>query len=170
MKIVIIGYSGSGKSTLAKHLGKKYKVDVLHLDRVHWLPNWTENTLENKIFAVEDFLNSHTSWIIDGNYFKLLFERRLEEADMIIFMNFNRFNRLYRAFKRFLKYRNTVRDDISNGCYEKMDLEFINWILYSGRTKEYKNHFSSVMKKYKLKSVEIKNQKQLDFFVYKNNI
>ena len=42
MKIVIRGYSGSGKSTLARELGETYGVPVLHLDRVQWLPNWTE--------------------------------------------------------------------------------------------------------------------------------
>lgn len=42
MKIAVIGYSGSGKSTLAGVLGERYDIPVLHLDRVHFLPDWQE--------------------------------------------------------------------------------------------------------------------------------
>ncbi|UNU72638.1 hypothetical protein LU293_05835 [Moraxella nasovis] len=48
MKIAIIGFSGSGKSTLAKYLAKVYGLSVLHLDAVHWLPNWQERPLHDK--------------------------------------------------------------------------------------------------------------------------
>ena len=42
MKIAIVGYSGSGKSTLAGRLGEAFCAPVLCLDRLHWLPGWTE--------------------------------------------------------------------------------------------------------------------------------
>lgn len=42
MKIAILGYSGSGKSTQARQLANDYKMPVLFLDTVHFLPNWVE--------------------------------------------------------------------------------------------------------------------------------
>ena len=81
MKIAIIGYSGSGKSTLAKHLAAKYETDVLYLDTVHWLPGWNTRPREERIQIVDEFLNTHDSWVIDGNYSKLSYDRRMDEAD-----------------------------------------------------------------------------------------
>ena len=80
MKIAVIGYSGSGKSTLAAALGKEYGADVLHLDSVHFLPGWKERPDEEKRRVVEAFLDSHDSWVIDGTYTKLFYERRTEET------------------------------------------------------------------------------------------
>ena len=84
MKIAILGYSGSGKSTLARKLGEYYRVDVLHFDRVQFLPGWEVRPQEEKEKLTQDFLDSHTDWVIDGNYSKLSYERRMEEADKII--------------------------------------------------------------------------------------
>ena len=84
MKISVLGYSGSGKSTLAKFLGEKYHADVLHFDAIHWLPGWQQNTPEEKLRLTAEFLDSHDSWVIDGNYSKYYLERRLEESDKII--------------------------------------------------------------------------------------
>ena len=39
-KIAVIGYSGAGKSTLASALGRKWGVDVLHIDCIQFLPGW----------------------------------------------------------------------------------------------------------------------------------
>ena len=87
MKIAIIGYSGSGKSTLARILAEKYGVDVLHFDTVQFLPNWEIRNDDEKKRITKDFLDTHESWVIDGNYSKQHFDRRMREADRIIFMN-----------------------------------------------------------------------------------
>lgn len=168
MKIAIIGYSGSGKSTLAKHLAAKHGTDVLYLDTVHWLPGWNVRSREEKEKIVEDFLNTHGSWVIDGNYSKLFYDRRMEEADQIIFMAFNRFACLYRAHKRHKAYKGRSRESITEGCDEKMDLEFIKWILHGGRDKRNRERYKNTIEKHKNKVVIIKNQKQLERF-YKEN-
>ncbi|MBA2737941.1 MAG: AAA family ATPase, partial [Pyrinomonadaceae bacterium] len=41
-KILVIGSSGAGKSTLSVRLGKITGIEVVHLDKLHWKPNWTE--------------------------------------------------------------------------------------------------------------------------------
>ena len=71
MKIAIIGYSGSGKSTLARKLGKIYQTDVLHFDTIHFLPDWEIRAKDEKMRLTKEFLDSHESWVIDGNYSKL---------------------------------------------------------------------------------------------------
>jgi hypothetical protein len=88
MKIAIIGFSGSGKSTLAHAISKKHSLPLLHLDRAHWLPNWVERDKGEREEIVKDFLDANSSWVIDGNYAKVFYERRLCEADTIIIMRF----------------------------------------------------------------------------------
>lgn len=86
MKIAIIGFSGSGKSTLANFLADNYQLPILHLDSVHWLPNWQERTLEDEIYIVNNFLDNNKKWVIEGNYQKVCFDKRIEQADKIIIM------------------------------------------------------------------------------------
>lgn len=165
MKIAIIGYSGSGKSTLARKLAEKYHTDVLHFDTVQFLPNWEVRDAEEKKRITKEFLDSHDSWVIDGNYSKLLFDRRMEEADVIILLLFNRFSCLRRAYSRYLKYRNTTRPDMAEGCNEKFDFEFGKWILWRGRTKQTRDLFQNVISQYPEKVTVIKNQRQLDRYM-----
>ena len=169
MKIAIVGYSGSGKSTLARELAKKYQTDVLHFDAVHFLPDWKIRSDEEKKRITENFLDTHDSWVIDGNYAKLFYERRMEEADIIILLLFNRFSCLYRAYRRYIRYKNTTRPDMAEGCKEKFDPTFVKWILWDGRRKKQKERYKGLISKYKGKAVVIKNQKQLDTYIQSIN-
>lgn len=164
MKIAIIGYSGCGKSTLAEFFSKKYNLPLLYLDKIHHLAGWKEQKPEIEQQKVKNFLDNNENWVIDGNYFKLSFERRMNEADRIIFMNFNCFNCLFRVIKRYLKYKGKNRSSMTDGCEEKIDFEFVSWILHYGRTKEKKKKHANVINTYKSKTVIIRNQKQLDKF------
>ena len=168
MKIAVIGYSGSGKSTLAAALGKEYGADVLHLDSVHFLPRWKERPDEEKRRVVEAFLDSHDSWVIDGNYTKLFYERRTEEADRIVMMLFGRFACLYRVTKRYKKYKNSTRPDMAEGCPEKLDAEFVKWVLWKGRSKKARERYKNLAKRYPDKVTVLKNQRQLDAFMREN--
>lgn len=165
MKIMIVGYSGSGKSTLAKKLADFYDVPLLYLDKVQFISNWKERDEQEALKIIEEFLNTNDSWVIDGNYSRRYFDLRASQADKIIFMNFNRLNCLYRCIKRNSENKHKVRESMSDGCIEKLDLEFINWILYEGRKKKRKEKYKYLQKEYKNKFIEIKNQKQLDEFV-----
>ena len=169
MKIVVMGYSGSGKSTLARKLGQRYGCEVLHFDAVQFLPKWEIRQQEEKLQITKEFLDTNDSWVIDGNYSKLYLERRLEEADRIILILFNRFSCLYRVTKRYLKYRNKTRPDMGQGCNEKLDLEFIMWVLWKGRTKETRERYQRIAKQYKDKVVVLKNQRELDRWSTKEN-
>lgn len=161
MKIAIIGYSGSGKSTLAGKLGKKHGIPVLYLDTVHWLPGWKERCREEKERIVADFLDTNESWVIDGNYTRLWQERRLSEADIIIFMAFNRFACLSRIIKRYRMYKGVTRDSMTEGCPEKIDRQFAKWVLWEGRSKKHRQHYKAILRQYSHKIVVIKNQYSL---------
>lgn len=165
MKIAIIGYSGSGKSTLAIKLAKKFDLPTLHFDRIQFLPNWEIRNDEEKLRLTEEFLNNNDSWVIDGNYTRFCFERRMQEADKIIFLSFNRFSCLYRTYKRYLKYKNTTRPDMAEGCNEKFDFEFAKWVFYKGRTKKIKKYYKSIVNQYRNKVTVIRNQKQLNKYI-----
>ncbi|MDF2617283.1 MAG: topology modulation protein [Sedimentibacter sp.] len=133
MKIAIIGYSGSGKSTLAKKLSQRYNCPILYLDTVNFEQDWVERDREVAKSMVAAFMENE-SWVIDGNYIEFYQERRLEEADKIIFMDFPIFTCFFQAYRRKVKARNTTRDSMADGCIEKFDLEFARWIVRDGRT------------------------------------
>ncbi len=85
MKIMVTGYSGSGKSTICRKLQDRYQLPALHLDTVQFLPGWKVRAKAGQQRIVQVFLNEHPDgWVIDGNYKALSYERRCEEADVII--------------------------------------------------------------------------------------
>lgn len=159
MKICIIGYSGAGKSTLAKKLSKFYNINHLHLDSVHFLPNWNERNDKEMDDIVNDFISKNDSWIIDGNYRRIA-KGRFNNADIIIFLAYNRLTCLKGVISRYNKYKNKTREDMASGCNEKLDKEFLSWVLFTGRTKERYNLYKSLVNNAK-EGYIFKNRKQL---------
>lgn len=165
MKIAILGYSGSGKSTLARQLGQRYGAAVLHLDSVHHLPGWQERDLEEERAIVGAFLDGHTAWVIDGNYSKTLYERRLAEADCILLLLFGRFRALYRVAKRYRQYKGRVRPDMAPGCEEKLDGAFVRWVLWGGRSRAARQRYRRIERQYPGKVTVLRNPRQVEAFV-----
>ena len=171
MKVAIIGFSGAGKSTLAKQLSQIYQEEVLYMDTVYWLPNWVERPREETLEIVGEFLDTHDGWVIDGSYGAFHQARRLEEADEIIILTLNRFSCLWRAIKRRVEYHKKPRESRTKGCEEKLDFEFLIWLLWKGRAKRRLDKFKKIKTQYPQKTVVLKTQKQIDRFVkekYKN--
>ena len=165
MKIAIIGYSGCGKSTLAEALSHKLQLPVLYLDTVHHLPGWQARDRADTRRIVGEFLDSNdsTGWVIDGNYGRQHFQRRMEETDAIVLLRFPRLVCLYRAWKRYRTFKGRVRPSMTAGCEEKLDAEFVRWILWKGP----KNHgalFQEVLENYGDKVTVLRNQRQLDAY------
>ena len=126
------------------------------------MPNWEIRDEEEKLQMTKAFMNTHDSWVMDGNYSKFEYERRAEEADKIILLLFNRFNCLWRVTKRYFQYRNQTRPDMGEGCNEKLDWEFVWWVLRDGRTKSARERYQELIERYPDKVVVIRNQKELD--------
>lgn len=163
VKIAVIGYSGAGKSTLAKKLGKLFRCPVLHLDRIQFEPGWKERDRGEAKRMAEEFLdeNEKRGWIIDGNYTGFSQERRLKEADLIVFMNYPRWICLWQALMRSHIYRGRTREDIGDGCIEKMDWEFAWWILHKGRNRRKRRQYREIIERYQEKALVVRNRRQL---------
>lgn len=125
-KIAILGSSGAGKSTLAKELGRLLNLPIYHLDTYFWKPGWVEST-DEEFDAFVNSVATKDKWVIDGNYSRTV-DIRLEQADMIIYLDMPRYLNMYRIFKRRIMYHNKTRPDMKEGCQEKLDWEFISWV------------------------------------------
>lgn len=165
MKIAVIGYSGSGKSTLAGKLGRLYNCPVLYLDTIQFEAGWKERDVESAINMVKKFMDENNKWVIDGNYTKFLRAKRLDEADKIIFLNFSRWTCFYQAYKRYCNYKGKTRESMAEGCDEKLDYEFIKWILCDGRSMERKRQYADTIRKYGPKTAVLKNRVQVEVFL-----
>ncbi len=159
MKICIIGYSGSGKSTLADLLGEKYALPVLHMDATFWYGNWQYRSREEQSDIVRKFMSENSDgWIIEGNYAKICLDR-FTECDKVYFLNYNRFVCFKQAVKRFKENKGTVRPDCL--CPEKLDAEFIFWLLFAGRTRKRRKIVKNLFEKASGKKYVFKNRRQL---------
>jgi len=125
---MVVGVSaGVGKSTFAKKLSTELSIPVYHLDRYYWEPGWIETSEEN--FSNEQKkIVKQESWIIEGNYGST-FDIRAQEADTIIYLELPLRICLFRALKRWLLNIGENREDMGQGCPEKMDREFITFIV-----------------------------------------
>ncbi|HEX6289563.1 MAG TPA: DNA topology modulation protein [Herpetosiphonaceae bacterium] len=132
-KIMLIGPGGAGKSTLARHLGAILDIDVIHLDRLFWKPGWIE-TPRAEWRTLQQRLVQGERWIVDGNYGGTL-DIRLAAADTIIFLDLPRWLCLWRVVKRRVIYAGRARPDMSEGCSEKLDWQFLRWIWQYPRTR-----------------------------------
>lgn len=136
-KILVIGSGGAGKSTFARRLHQLTGIELIHLDKIYWKPNWVESSKDEWRKTVENLIEKD-SWIMDGNYGGTM-ETRIAACDTIVFLDLPRTICVWRAFKRSLFYKKSTRPDMAAGCNEKIDLEylkFLKWIWdYPTRTK-----------------------------------
>ena len=124
-KILIIGLNGAGKSTLAKILGEKLNIEVVHIDKYYFRSNWQAVSKQEWQETIDQILLKKT-WIIDGTYMSS-FDKRVELADTIIYLNFNKFFCFYRILKRALN-RSQPFDKIE-GNLNKIDYGLIKKII-----------------------------------------
>ncbi len=57
------------------------------------------------------------------------------------------------------------RESMADNCSEKLDIEFIKWILLDGRSKEKKEQYAETIRKYNQKIVILKNKKETASFL-----
>lgn len=132
-RVLIIGCGGAGKSTFAVSLGAALGIPVYHLDRLFWQPGWVPSEpadFEQKLHTVLD----QDTWIMDGNYGGTL-ELRVGYADTIVFLDMPTVTCLWGAIRRLLQYRGQSRPDMTEGNAERINLEFLMWILSYRRTR-----------------------------------
>lgn len=126
-RVLIVGCGGSGKSTLAREMGERTGLPVVHLDRLWWLPGWEHVTQEefDRKLAVE---LAKPAWIIEGNFART-FETRLARADFCVLFDLDTETCMQSVLARNEMYKGQSRPDMTEGCQERMDPEFKQWIL-----------------------------------------
>ena len=126
-RVMIIGCGGAGKSTLARKLGEKTGLPVVHLDQIWWAPgNWQH--LEKPEF--DERLKAELEkprWILDGNFNRTI-EARLAACDTVIYLDYPRLVCIKNWLGRVLKNWGHHRPDMTEGCTEWIDPEFVKWI------------------------------------------
>ncbi|EGR8765005.1 AAA family ATPase [Listeria monocytogenes] len=127
-KVLIIGPNGAGKSTFATELGKHYDFEVCHLDKLFWQENWNAVAKADFEDKVDNIMSSKKKYIIDGDYFFNL-EKRLEHADLVIWIKIPLFLCVANIIKRRFKYMTNVRPDVTEGCDEKLNLSLLLYAL-----------------------------------------
>lgn len=125
-KVIVVGSGGAGKSTFAKRMGAVLNIEVIHLDKLYWKPNWVKTPDDEWRGVVQDVLK-RDSWIMDGNFGGTR-EMRMRACDTIIHLDIPRRVCLYRILKRVVIYRNRTRPDMAQGCNERFDWDFIKWV------------------------------------------
>ncbi len=157
MKIAVLGYAGSGKTYLSDYISENKNISVLHLDEVKWDKEW--KPIDDSLVSpkVSEFMAKH-NWIIDGYYKYLFYDKRLEEADLIVLLLLPRLTCFYRTVKRTKSRR-------QNGYKNDLNLWFIKFTLFGCRNKERRQTYYEITEKYKDKTVVLKSQKQVDKFI-----
>ena len=125
-KILVLGPSGSGKSTVGKRIGGILGIPAVHLDMHFWKPNWVETLKDEWPDKVKELIAAE-AWVMDGNYTSTL-KMRTDAADTLIFLDMTRRLSYFRVITRYLRNRGRTRPDVTEGCPEKIDLDFIRWI------------------------------------------
>ena len=96
-RIVIVGCSGSGKSTLARKLGLRLGLPVVHLDVLHYLPEWKRASLADFRARITE-AHRGEAWISEGNFASWTFDIRLPRAEAFIVLDRPRWLCLWRSF------------------------------------------------------------------------
>ncbi|PZR01095.1 MAG: hypothetical protein DI533_08745 [Cereibacter sphaeroides] len=127
-RIMVFGGAGSGKSTLARRLGALSGLPVIHIDPLYWQPGWVERPRsETRALATEAAMRD--DWVFEGNNSETM-DIRAERADLIIFLDMPRHLRIWSILRRILRYWGRSRPDMTPGCPERFDLDFLTGFVW----------------------------------------
>ena len=161
-RIIIIGCPGSGKSTLARELGEKLDLTVVHLDRLWWQPGWVHVSQEEFDVRLGRALELDR-WIIDGNFSRTI-QPRLEKCDTVIYLDFNRWLCLCGMCQRVLGNYGKVRPDMSSGCPERFDWEFVKFIWNFNKNNRVRN-YTWIAQAKQARPIVLKNRREVKRFL-----
>ncbi len=162
-RILIVGCPGAGKSSLSLEVAKKLNFPVVHLDKLYWLPDWVKRDRE-EFYGLMEVELLKTEWIIEGN-FKSSFSHRLKYADFCIFLDYKVSVCEDGVRKRVEKYAGMSRPDMAEGCIEKEDPEFIEFVKNFRKTIRPK--MIRALKNSKCAKIIFKNRKQAEKWLSK---
>lgn len=125
-RILLIGPGGAGKSTLARRVAERLDLPLIHLDALYWQAGWVETPKDVWRQRLATLLQGE-AWVMDGNYGGTL-DLRLAACDTAILLDLPPWQCLWRVVRRRLRHRGRARPDMTPGCPERWDWEFLWWI------------------------------------------
>lgn len=114
-KICVIGNSGAGKSTFSNKLSVALAKDVFTIDKIYWLPGWSLRDRKSYIRLHDKWLRLD-SWIIDGVGYWDKMEQRIDESDVVIFLDMPVSHCKQRALVRIQEEQLAPNLNITAGC------------------------------------------------------
>ncbi|STQ89657.1 adenylate kinase [Iodobacter fluviatilis] len=142
-KILIIGTSGSGKSTLARDLARRLQLADIELDALYWQANWTPVGASLFRDRVENAINSHSAWVMNGNYLEVK-DLSWGNARQLIWLDYSLFTVMWRVIKRSLlrgikkeKLWAGNTETLKNNFFSKDSIILWAWQTYALRKKQY---------------------------------
>jgi adenylate kinase family enzyme len=97
------------------------------MDQLNWRPGWVESSKDEIREKLADIV-SQDRWLIDGTYGGTLAER-LERADTVVYLDYPIRLCVTRLLTRIWIYRGRTRPDMTEGCPERFDLEFLLYLM-----------------------------------------
>ena len=161
-RVIIIGCGGAGKSTLARKLGEKTGLPVVHLDKLFWKPGW-ESVSQEEFDILHRQELAKERWILDGNFDRTMPER-LARCDTVVYLDFSRVTCLLGVAKRILTTYGTVRPDMGEGCPERFDWEFLQWVWNFNKNKRDTN-YRRLAEVEGVDIIILKNRRQVERFL-----
>jgi adenylate kinase family enzyme len=168
-RVVVIGTSCAGKTTFARSLARILIFPHIELDALHWLPNWTERSVDEFRTLTAQAL-SQDCWVIDGNY---AVDLTWSRATTVIWLNYSFPIVLWRALTRTLR-RAVTREELFAGNRESLRMAFFSresilwWVVttFHRRRKHYRALFDARTSSH-LTYVEFRNPTEAQFFLTK---
>ncbi len=161
-RVAIIGCPGSGKTVFSNKLGEILNRTVVHLDKILLGQNWDAKEFEQRV-EIHNELIAQESWVIDGMWLSHLTER-FKRATFVIFFDYKRSVCMWRAIKRQIKYNKKQRDDVADGCLDKMDKSFLDYI-WTFKKKVRPQILQLIEENPQVQVVVLKNHKQTEQFI-----
>ena len=72
VRIFILGNGGSGKTWLSQRLAERHGIPAIHLDDLHWLPNFAGERPRGERDHLVSEAASNESWVMEGIYGSIL--------------------------------------------------------------------------------------------------
>jgi adenylate kinase family enzyme len=127
-RLIIIGSPGAGKTYLSREIADLTGLPLVHLDKLYHVKEHDYlNDKEAWVRKVNELVKE-PSWIIEGNYGSTIYDR-MKAADMIIFLDYPTYISAGRVLKRRFQYRNKVRDEMPSTWKEKIEPQFMKFVL-----------------------------------------
>ena len=113
-RVCVIGMGG--KTSLSQALGSSLGLDVLHLDEVCWMPNWTLRDKADQLRIIREWVAEHPDgWVADGNLNRDEAALLLAAAETVIWLHMPHlttwFKVTWRSFQRALRKKRVCGDN-----------------------------------------------------------